>query len=164
MNRLAAALGSAVFFVIAPGSIAGYGPWAISGWRVRAVSPALQDFGVILILAGLAALVECFARFVWRGRGTPAPIAPPRSLVVSGLYRRTRNPMYVAIVTTILGQAALFGDIRLVAYAAVVWAGFHLWVLVYEEPALRRAFPGEYAAYAAAVPRWRPRLRAWRGA
>jgi protein-S-isoprenylcysteine O-methyltransferase Ste14 len=70
--------------------------------------------------------------------------------------------MYVAVVALILGQAALFGDVRLLAYAAAVWLGFHLFVLIYEEPTLRRAFPKDYAAFTAAVPRWRPRLRPWR--
>lgn len=84
--------------------------------------------------------------------------------MVAGPYRRVRNPMYVAVVAIILGQAALFADVRLLVYALSVWLGFHAFVVLYEEPTLRRAFPADYAAFVAAVPRWRPRLRPWRDA
>ena len=118
--------------------------------------------GGLLILAGGYLLLECFGRFAWQGGGTPAPVAPPERLVVSGPYRRVRNPMYVAVLTLILGQAALFADPRLVVYGLAVWAAFHIFVLVYEEPTLRRSFPRDYAAYFAAVPRWLPRLTPWK--
>ena len=111
----------------------------------------------------MPALLHAFARFVSEGEGTPAPVAPTQRLVVGGLYRYVRNPMYVAVVTLILGQAALFADLRLLGYAAAVWLGFHLFVLLYEEPTLRSAFPADYPAFVAAVPRWLPRLRPWRG-
>jgi protein-S-isoprenylcysteine O-methyltransferase Ste14 len=162
MSRLTAILGSIVFFFVAPGTVAGLVPWWISGWRVRAEFPgliALQAVGGVVGLAGLTIVVDSFARFALVGRGTPAPVAPPRRLVVTGLYRHVRNPMYVGVLAMIVGEAALFADARLVAYALVVWAGFHTFVLAYEEPALRRAFPDDYAAYTAVVPRWIPRLR-----
>ena len=104
--------------------------------------------------AGAALLLECFGRFAIQGRGTPAPIAPPDRLVITGPYRRVRNPMYVAVTAMILGQAALFTDLRLLIYGLVLWAGFHLFVLAYEEPTLRQLFPQDYAAFFAAVPRW----------
>jgi protein-S-isoprenylcysteine O-methyltransferase Ste14 len=162
MRRSPALIFSFLFLILAPGTIAGLLPWWISGWRFHEAAPWLRALGLVLVAGGLYLLVECFARFALQGHGTPAPLAPPDRLVVTGPYRRVRNPMYVAVVALILGQAALFADLRLLPYAAVVWLGFHLFVLIYEEPTLRRAFPEDYAAFTAAVPRWRPRLRPWR--
>lgn len=166
MNGRAASLtGSLLFLIVAPGTVAGYIPWLITRWR-----PAGQPGGAIAAAAGLlllafggAALLECFFRFAWRGIGTPAPVLPTRHLVVSGLYRHVRNPMYVAVASLILGQALLFSSLALLAYAGATWLAAHLFVLTYEEPALRRQFPAEYERYRAAVPRWLPRLRGWRG-
>lgn len=151
------------FFVVAPGSIVGWIPYAITHWRVRSSLPGIPGriAGVLLITAGVAVLVDSFLRFVFEGRGTPAPVASPEGLVVSGLYRYVRNPMYVAIVSAILGQALLFGSLTLIAYAALVWLMFHSFVAFYEEPVLRRKFGDSYDAYRAAVPRWLPRLTAW---
>lgn len=163
MTRTPALALSFLFLIVAPGSIAGLGPWWITGWRFLAAPFTLRLLGLALIGLGGALLLECFVRFAVQGRGTPAPIAPPDRLVVTGSYRHVRNPMYIAVVTLILGQAALFADIRLLGYAAVVWLGFHLFVVLYEEPVLRGEFPAEYPAFAAAVPRWLPRLRPWRG-
>ena len=95
------------------------------------------------------------------GTGTPAPIDPPRNLVVSGLYRFVRNPMYVGVALVLLSEAALFGSFRLLEYALIVWAAFFLFVVAYEEPALRRKFGVSYQAYFEAVPRWIPRLTPW---
>lgn len=110
---------------------------------------------------GLAALIECFRRFAIEGRGTPAPIAPPKTLVASGLYQYVRNPMYVAVLAVIVGQALVFGSVILLEYAATVWLGFHAFVLLYEEPALHRKFGPSYDIYRANVRRWRPRATAW---
>jgi len=92
----------------------------------------------------------------------PAPIAPTRNLVVSGLYRYVRNPIYVAVVGVILGQAVLFADWRLLGYGALIWLAFHIFVLAYEEPTLRQSYGTEYESYRANVPRWLPRLTPWR--
>ena len=119
--------------------------------------------GAGLILAGVAGLVDSYARFALQGLGTPAPIAPTQHLVVTGLYRYVRNPIYVAVAAVIFGQALLFGDWRLFAYGAVVWLVFHLFVVGYEEPTLKRSFGAEYEAFCINVPRWIPRLTAWRG-
>jgi len=105
--------------------------------------------------------VDSFARFAIHGLGTPAPVAPPQKLVVTGLYRYVRNPMYVSVVAIILGQALLFGDWRLVVYGAVFWLACHAFVLVYEEPTLRRKFGAQYEGFCANVPRWIPRLTPW---
>jgi protein-S-isoprenylcysteine O-methyltransferase Ste14 len=163
MRRASASLGSLLFLVVAPGTVAGWIPYALSGWRLRPAPWPLRALGVALIALGVVLLLSCFARFALVGRGTPAPIAPPERLVVSGAYAHVRNPMYVALVALILGQAALLPDVRLAGYAALVWLVSHLFVLGYEEPTLRRSFPEDYRAFFAAVPRWIPRLTPWRG-
>jgi protein-S-isoprenylcysteine O-methyltransferase Ste14 len=167
MRSIAGALlGSLIWLLIAPGLIAGYVPWAITRWRVQ---PAFLDseitrfIGALLIVLGLPLLLEAFARFALQGRGTPAPVLPPERLVVFGFYRNVRNPMYVAVTALIVGQALLLGDARLLLLAAGVWLSFHLFVMLYEEPHLRRRFPADYAAYCAAVPRWIPRSKPWQG-
>jgi protein-S-isoprenylcysteine O-methyltransferase Ste14 len=119
--------------------------------------------GAALVLLGLIPLVESFARFAWKGFGTPAPIAPTTKLVVTGFYRRVRNPMYIGVVTIVLGEGLILSDVRLVVLAAGLWLLFHLFVLVYEEPALTRSFGDDYAAFKANVPRWLPRLTPWDG-
>ena len=124
---------------------------------------AFQVMGGLLIIAGLPVLLDSFARFAFQGLGTPAPIFPTRHLVVSGLFRYVRNPMYVAVVSLILGQGLFFGSVRVLAYGIAVWVGFYLFVLIYEEPTLRNAYGPEYEEFCANVPRWIPRLRPWRG-
>jgi hypothetical protein len=114
-----AILGSALFFAVAPSTVAGLVPWWITRWEFRPPFfdlDATRAVGILLIVAGLPGLVDSFARFALQGLGTPAPIAPTQNLVVTGLYRYVRNPIYVALVAVILGQAALFGDQRLLAY------------------------------------------------
>jgi protein-S-isoprenylcysteine O-methyltransferase Ste14 len=165
MRRLFAVLGSAVFLVIAPGVVAGYVPWQISHWRMQV--PFFNFFpfrvaGVFLIIAGLPGLLDSFARFALKGLGTPAPVFPTRHLVVTGLYGYVRNPMYVSVVSIILGQGLLLGNLRILEYALAVWAAFHLFVLFYEEPTLRSTFGPEYEDFCANVPRWIPRIAAWR--
>ena len=156
-------LGSFLFFLAAPGTVAGWIPYAISEWRVGPAFAGLQVgrvFGIVLVTVAIVALVECFARFALVGRGVPAPVAPTQTLVVSGLYRHCRNPMYVCVVAAILGQALILGSGALLVYAGVVWLIFHLFVLAYEEPTLARQF-SNYRDYKAHVPRWLPRLRPW---
>ncbi len=163
-TRFSAAVGSIVFFFVAPMTVAGWIPYAISGWRM---GPPLLDLaiirpcGAILLASGVAGLIDSFARFALQGRGTPAPIAPTQCLIVSGLYRYARNPMYISLISAIAGQALLLGDLDLLRYAAVVWLIVHTAVLVYEEPALRSQFGRSYELYREQVPRWLPRLRPW---
>jgi len=154
-------LGSLAFLVIAPGTLAGLVPWWLSRWRFE--PPLLgwsagRAIGVVLLLAGVVVLVDSFARFALEGRGTPAPVYPTKRLVVSGLYRFVRNPMYLAVISTILGQAVLLGSRDLLWYAVLVALGFHAFVLLYEEPTLRGRYGSEYVSYCAAVNRWIPRL------
>ncbi len=161
MGRREATIGAALFFLIAPCTVAGLAPWLITHWRVEpGASLALSILGAALLIPNAAMLVECFARFVRHG-GTPAPVMPTERLVVTGLYRRVRNPMYVAVTGLIFAQALLFGSAALLAYGIVVWVAFHLFVLGYEEPALRRSYGEEYQDYCKSVPRWLPRLNSW---
>jgi protein-S-isoprenylcysteine O-methyltransferase Ste14 len=166
MRRVFAVLGSALFLVIAPGTIAGLVPWWISRWRFQPPLlhvPVLRVIGVLLVTAGVSVLLDSFARFALTGLGTPAPVFPTRHLVVSGLYQHVRNPMYIAVVSVIIGQGLLFGNVRVLEYGALAWLGFHFFVLAYEEPVLRATHGTEYKAFCDQVPRWIPRLRPWRG-
>ena len=162
MRRAAAIAGSALFLVIAPGTLVLYVPWAPGGWQMAppllGVVP-LRWLGVFLIAFGAPTLLDSFARFAWQGLGTPAPIAPPQHLVITGLYRYVRNPMYVAVTSLIFGQGLLFGHANVLAYGLVLWLGFHIFVLVYEEPVLRDKFGDGYKEFCANVRRWWPRLR-----
>jgi protein-S-isoprenylcysteine O-methyltransferase Ste14 len=157
-----AAIGSSLFFLLAPGVVAGLVPWSITRWRVGDEYPwPARAAGVALLVVGAIVLVSAFVRFVTEGIGTPAPVAPTERLVVGGLYRHVRNPMYLAILAAILGQALMVGRPALLAYGAVVAAAFIAFVRGYEEPTLRRAFGVEYEAYRHAVPGWWPRLHPW---
>lgn len=167
MKRAAALVGSAVFLVIAPGTVAVYVPWTICRWRVMPPLLGFMPFralGLLLIVAGLPVLLDSFVRFATQGLGTPAPVAPPQHLVVTGLYRYVRNPMYVAVLALIFDQGLLFGSVRVLEYGLIVWLGFHLFVLLYEEPTLHSKFGQEYEEFRANVHRWVPRLKPWRGA
>jgi len=158
-------LGSLAFLVIAPGTVAGLVPWWLSGWRFEPPLlgwPLGRAIGIVSLIAGLAVLVDSFARFALEGRGTPAPAYPTKRLVVSGLYGFVRNPMYLAVASTILGQGALFGSKELLWYAGLVGLGFHAFVVLYEEPTLRARYGSEYTSYCASVNRWVPRLSPWR--
>lgn len=152
------ALGSALFFVAAPGVVAGVVPWLITAWEPGSMPAALRIVGGALIVAGMAVVVDAFARFVTEGRGTPAPVAPTQELVVGGLYRWVRNPMYVAVGSVIAGQALLLGSLTLVAYLALFCAAVATFVHGYEEPALRATYGQAYEAYRRAVPAWWPRI------
>jgi protein-S-isoprenylcysteine O-methyltransferase Ste14 len=167
MGRVRAAVGSAVFFALAPGVVAGVVPWWLTGWRARAL-PAwwlpLRVVGVVLLVAGAGVLVHAFARFVAEGLGTPAPVAPTQELVVGGLYRYVRNPMYLAVLAAIAGQALILGRLVLLAYAAVMAAAFVAFVHGYEEPTLAEQFGDRYLAYRRAVPGGGPRRHPWRPA
>jgi protein-S-isoprenylcysteine O-methyltransferase Ste14 len=139
-----------------------YVPWTICHWRIAPPLPGFFLFrviGALMIAAGLPVLLDSFARFAIQGLGTPAPVAPPQRLVVTGLYRHVRNPMYVAVSLLVFGQGLLFGSLRLLDYGLMVWLGFFAFVLLYEEPALRRKFGKEYEEYCNHVPRWVPRLK-----
>jgi protein-S-isoprenylcysteine O-methyltransferase Ste14 len=162
MKRAGAIFGSAIFLVVAPGTLAVYIPWTVCHWHF---APPLLGFflfriiGAVMIFAGLPVLFDSFARFAMQGLGTPAPVAPPQRLVVTGLYRYVRNPMYVAVSLLLFGQGLFFGSVRLLEYGIVIWLAFFAFVVFYEEPALYRKFGNEYQEFCARVPRWIPRLK-----
>lgn len=163
MRRSRAALGSALFFVVAPGTVVGLIPWWITGWRFHEPMPywaVAQVIGVVLIVLGLVPPVSAFVEFVKAG-GTPMPLAPTQRLVVSGFNRYVRNPMYVGLLIAILGQALLFGSLGVLLYAVLAWLAPAAFVRWYEEPTLVRTYGDEYEAYRRAVPAWLPRLRPW---
>lgn len=163
-SRAGATLGTVVFLVLVPGTVAGLTPWWLTHWEAGGplpLWPLWEVVGVVLVAAGTGVLLEAFARFVVDGIGTPAPVAPTEKLVVSGLYRHVRNPMYLAVGAAIAGQALLLGRAVLVGYLAAYAVAVASFVRGYEEPTLRRRFGGDYDTYCQAVPAWRPRLTAW---
>ena len=163
MRKPAAAVASAAFFVVAPGTVAGLVPYLITRWQLPDVGPAwrvVQVVGVVLIVAGVIPPVHAFIQFVNAG-GTPIPLAPTRHLVVTGFNRYIRNPMYVGLLTVILGQAMLFRSLGLVIYAAAAWVITAAFVRWYEEPTLTRTYGEQYLTYRRNVPGWWPRLRPW---
>jgi protein-S-isoprenylcysteine O-methyltransferase Ste14 len=163
MRKPFAIAGSAAFFIAAPCIVAGLAPWLIIRWQGLTTSLALIVPGAVLIVAGIAVLLHAFARFALEGSGTPAPVAPTETLVVGGIYRHVRNPMYVAVIAIIVGQVVLFGSPALAVYAALVTAAMVTFVLLYEEPTLARRYGQSYETYRRNVPGWLPRLTPWRG-
>jgi protein-S-isoprenylcysteine O-methyltransferase Ste14 len=160
----AAAAGSAAFFVVAPCVVAGVVPWALTGWEAGDAPgwwTAVRVAGAVLLAGCAVVLVQAFARFVREGGGTPAPVAPTERLVVGGLYRHVRNPMYVAVVGAIGGQALVLARPVLLVYAAVAGAGMAAFVRWHEEPVLAARYGDEYADYRAHVRGWLPRLHPW---
>jgi protein-S-isoprenylcysteine O-methyltransferase Ste14 len=161
--RVRAWVGTVVFLVVTPGVVAGLIPGLISGWRIAWTGAWLAAVAVaaaLLLLSGVALLLDAFARFA-RADGTPAPPAPTAHLVVVGPYRYVRNPMYLAVLAIILGQALLFGSWGLVVYAGIVLLMVVLFVLGYEQPTLERDYGEEYREYRRHVRGWIPRVRAW---
>lgn len=162
MKQSTAAVGSAAFFLVAPGTVVGLIPWLITRWHV---SDLLWQnvIGALLVMAGLIPLVSAFVEFA-KAHGTPMPLAPTDRLVVTGFNRYVRNPMYVGLLVAILGQALLFDSVGLVIYAVVVWVTTASFVRLYEEPSLSRRYGSDYEIYRRNVPAWLPRLHPWNSA
>jgi protein-S-isoprenylcysteine O-methyltransferase Ste14 len=159
MRTKTAVAGSAAFLVIAPGVVAGLVPWWLTSWQEGPAWPAwIRVPGWVLIAVGAGTLIWSFAHFAVEGRGTPAPPAPTDQLVVAGPYRYVRNPMYLAVLAVITGQALLLSRPVLLGYAAVVGAAFAAFVHGYEQPVLTRRYGAQYREYRRAVPGWWPRL------
>jgi len=148
--------------VVEPGVVAGLVPWALTDWKVARPPLIVAVVGYVVLVAGVVVLLHAFVRFVIEGVGTPAPVAPTRHLVIGGLYRYVRNPMYIAVALTILGQAMVLGRPVLLLYALLFGVTVASFVQFYEQPTLTEQFGAEYEAYRDAVPAWVPRLRPWR--
>jgi protein-S-isoprenylcysteine O-methyltransferase Ste14 len=164
MSRFLAALGSLAFFIVAPGTILGFIPWSITQGHIGPPLFGIEGLrlvGVALMVLGALPLLSSFARFTWDGLGTPAPIAPPTRLVVTGFYRRVRNPIYIALLVILLGETLLLGDARVAVWGVLFWLFTFAVVVISEEPSLRQQFGAEYETYCCNVPRWLPRLTAW---
>jgi len=143
-----------------PGIILVYLPLAITRFHLPTDAPAWQcDIAIGLILLGLVPLLESIVRFVRAGSGTLMPQVPTERLVVSGLYRWVRNPMYVGDLIVLVGEALLFRNAWMLGYAVAVWLTLDTFIRRYEEPTLGKRYGTEYAVYCQAVKRWRPRLR-----
>lgn len=150
---------TALFLVLVPGTVFGLVPaWLLaSGWAHAVTLGAWRFLGVPLVVGGVILLLWCFADFVRRGQGTPAPIDPPKQLVTVGPYRWVRNPMYLAGGLILSGQAVLWEAPTLLGYIAGFWFVTHVFVIAYEEPKLARQFEEQYRTYREVVPRWIPR-------
>jgi protein-S-isoprenylcysteine O-methyltransferase Ste14 len=159
--RLRAALGSVLFLIVVPCVVAGVVPWLLTGWRGAWEVPAMWVAGGVTVAIGACVLLHAFTRFVVEGLGTPAPVAPTQHLVIGGLYRHVRNPMYLAVAATIVGQAMILGRPILLLYAMVFGVTVAAFVHLYEEPTLAQQFGAEYDRYRQAVPAWWPRRRPW---
>lgn len=150
---MALLLKNLLFTLLVPGTVAVVLPHLLAGDRPGPAG-ALRLAAVLVLALGGAIYAWCVWDFATFGRGTPAPIDAPKRLVVRGLYHWTRNPMYVGVLTVILGWALWFRSPLLAGYGALVFGMFQTFVVGYEEPALHSAFGAEYRAYCARVPRW----------
>ena len=142
-----------------PGFILVYLPYWITRFRVPVGQPLWQTLAAgVLIFAGLIPLLESIQRFIRKGRGTLMPGVPTEHLMITGLNRYVRNPMYVGVLTVVIGEAALFHSQSMLECAVVVWFGFNLFILLYEEPTLLRRYGADYLRYCDQVHRWWPTL------
>ncbi len=155
-------LRSVFFTFLLPGTVTVLIPYWLISSRGTAVLSSHQELpysGFPLIVIGAAGLLWCIWEFFAQGRGTLAPVDPPKHLVVRGPYRYVRNPMYVAVVTTLIGEAIFFISLPILIEAAVFIILAHIFVVGYEEPTLRRQFGESYGIYSQTVGRWIPRYR-----
>ena len=153
------ALKSFLFLIVAPGMVAGYIPLALLRRGSQIETGVLAYLAFPLWLVGGIILLWSFWNFLVQGRGTPAPIDPPKELVAVGFYRYVRNPMYVGVLAIIIGHFLWFGYWNLLVYAVIVFLAFNTFVTYYEEPTLKRKFGKSYEDYIRKVPRWIPRIR-----
>ncbi|MGQ0701648.1 MAG: methyltransferase family protein [Gemmatimonadales bacterium] len=158
------ALRSLAWAVVLPGIFAGFLPWRYFGLRSADISLAnpFHWIALLAILLGAILLAVAIVEFARTGRGTLSPLDPPRMLVVRGLYRYVRNPMYLSVTVLVLGEALLAGSTPLLFYWVIWFGAANLFVMGYEEPNLRSRFGARYDRYAAAVGRWIPRLKPYR--
>ncbi|RWM04718.1 isoprenylcysteine carboxylmethyltransferase family protein [Mesorhizobium sp.] len=165
MRTFSAIAGSALFLIAAPGVVAGLIPWLLTDHYRMPLSmvPGFVPLAWILVIGAAGILLHAFARFALEGLGTPAPVAPTEKLVVGGIYRHVRNPMYVAVLSIILGQALIFSSWVVFVYGLIAAAAMISFVKIYEEPTLARRYGAEYETYRRAVPGWLPRITPWRG-
>ena len=159
-SALSMALSSLLWTILLPGVVAGYVPWTFFGVREATLDLRIprQLLGLVLIAAGAALLISCIVEFARRGRGTLSPVDPPKQLVVRGLYRFVRNPMYLSVTAILLGEVLLSGSRALAIYWLIWFVVVNVFVIGYEEPTLRVQFGESYEEYLRTVGRWIPRI------
>lgn len=160
------ALKTLLFTILVPGTVTILVPGLLLSSQLNRFLPAGGPFryaGLVLIILGALIYLGCAREFTFTGIGTPAPIDPPKELVAKGLYRFTRNPMYVGVLSVVFGEALWFNSLLLAGYGVILFAGFHLFIIFYEEPALRRKFGEGYRRYCRSTPRWLFRTKRTRG-
>ena len=150
---------SLLFLIVAPGMVAGYIPLGLLRNGSQIDTGLLALIALPLWAIGALILLWSFWNFLAQGRGTPAPIDPPKELVAVGFYRYVRNPMYVGVFLVNVGHFLWFGFWGLLIYALLVALAFHAFVIFYEEPTLRRNFGAAYEDYCKRVPRWIPKFK-----
>ena len=152
------ALKTLIFSILVPGTVAFVIPWLLlqQPWGLVFVFPSVWLVGFLPLLLGVGLYLWCAGEFTFIGKGTPAPIDAPKFLVIQGPYQWVRNPMYLAVLSIVIGEAILFRSYLLVGYALLVWAVVHMFVVTVEEPSLRHQFGESYETYLRTVPRWLP--------
>ena len=151
-----------VFTLLLPGVFLVLVPYFLLSWSGDGFTVdigSFRYFGVLPVLLGVLIYIQCAWSFISLGKGTPAPVDPPKELVVKGLYKHVRNPMYLGVLFLLIGEVIFFGSLLLILYTVLVFLCFHLFVVVYEESHLRASFGGTYSRYCNSVPRWIPRWR-----
>src|SRR6266699_4510526 len=151
------ALKTLIFSILVPGTVAGFIPWFLLQGAVLLI-PSIWMIGLLPLLLGVGLYLWCAGAFTFIGKGTPAPIDAPKFLVKEGPYRWVRNPMYIAVLSVVSGEAILFRSFQLAEYALLVGIVVHLFVVFVEEPSLRSQFGESYETYLRTVPRWIPRF------
>ena len=148
-----------LFTIFVPGTVTVLVPYLILGGYSGVANQPVAWLGAVIVVLGAAIYFRCAWEFAVRGLGTPAPIAPTKFLVTTALHRYVRNPMYIGVLLVVAGQATLFRAVALGIYATLLWLTFHSFVVLYEEPTLRRQFGDSYEEYRMHVPRWIPKVR-----
>lgn len=156
-NSILLILKNILFTFIAPGTVAVYVPYLLTRGRTPS-SGAMFAISIAFFATGAAIYLWCLWHFAYYGRGTPAPIDAPKKLVIHGLYKYVRNPMYVGVLTAVFGWVILYRSFMLLGYAALLWICFELFIVFYEEPHLKKIFGHEYEEYCLRVGRWFPKL------
>ncbi len=149
-----------IFTILQPGIVAGLIPYLILGDKVNDIfvqqlfSPELHNSGIIIFLIGLVIMLTCIINFAVKGKGTLSPADPTKKLVISGLYRFSRNPMYVGVTLILIGEAIFFQSVQLLIYSLLVFLAFNIFTILVEEPRLKKDFGEEYNRYCKKVSRW----------
>lgn len=155
------ALKTLLFTVLVPGTVAVGIPYLLLASGIGSVYDigGFKFIGIVPIALGVVFYIWTAGDFVLMGRGTPAPLDPPRRLVSRGLYRIVRNPMYIGVLLMLIGEGVFFGSLAILVYAILIWSVNHLFIIFYEEPTLRKKFGAAYLEYCRVVPRWIPKLK-----